>query len=165
MELYELDDLINGLTLEPTLSQLNNLLEVFTRDFLEKDFYINGIKVKVINKNSNVKGFERYPETFVHLITRKGESGKRLFDRHRANKIHWIKCILENRKEDEITFFQYPEDNGKIRDYYWYKDGNFLVIMEKITPDYIVVTSFYIDNKRNVMYFEKKEKWYRNNKK
>ncbi len=161
MELYELDDLIQGLPIEPTLAQLNELLAAFKKDFLEKEFFIKGLRVKVIENSSKVDGFERYPETFVHLITRKGESGKRVFDRHRANKIHWVKCILEHWQEEEISFFQFPESNGRMRDYYWYKEGNFLVILEKITPDYIVVTSFYIDNKRNIIYFEKKEKWYR----
>lgn len=165
MELYELDDLINVLGIEPTTAQLDELLKAFENDFLVSDLYITGLKVKVVNKNSNVEGYKMYPETFVHLITRKGERGKRLFDRHRANKIHWVKCILENRKEEEITFFQHPEDDGTIRDYYWYKDGDFLIIMEKITPDYLVITSFHIDNKRNKEYFEKKERWYLNSKK
>lgn len=165
MELYELDDLINGLGIDPTAAQLNELLDAYEYDFVHNDLYINGLKVKVVNKPSNVEGFEGYPETFVHLITRKGEKGKRLFDRHRANKIHWIRCILENRKDEEITFFQYPEDDGTLRDYFWYKEENFLVIMEKITPDYMVITSFYIDNKRNKEYFENKEKWYIENKK
>lgn len=86
---------------------------------------LNGLMVKVILNSSNVLGYESYPETFVHLITRKGSSRKRVFDRHRANKIHWIRCILENRNEEEITFFQFPEPDGILRDYYWYKDGIF----------------------------------------
>lgn len=28
--------------------------------------------------------------------------------------------------------------------------------MEEVTPDYMVITSFHIDNKRNREYFEKK---------
>jgi hypothetical protein len=164
MELYELDDLINGLGIEPTQQQLDELFAEFDRDFIQNPFKVNGFQVKVILASSAVPGFEAYPETFVHLITRKGTGKQRLFDRHRANKIHWIKCILENRKEDDITFFKYPEDDGSLRDYYWLKDENFLVIMEKVAPDYLVITSFHIDNKRNRAYFEEKEKWYRDNK-
>lgn len=164
MELFELDDLIIGLGIDPSADQLNSLYAEFTRDFVNNPLIINGLQVKVILHNSNVEGYNALPETFVHLITRKGEKGKRLFDRHRANKIHWVRCILENRNEEDITYFQYPEDDGIIRDYYWYKDENFLVIMEKVAPDYLVITSFYIDNKRNREYFEKKEKWYRDNR-
>jgi hypothetical protein len=163
MELFELDDLISGLGIDPIDNDLYKLYSVFKRDFEDQQLIINGLKVKVILTSSNVLGYESYPETFVHLITRKGNSGKRVFDRHRANKIHWIRCILENRNEDEITFFQYPEPDGILRDYFWYKDGDFLVIMEQITPDYLIVTSFHIDDNRNKAYFEKKEKWYRDN--
>lgn len=163
MELSELDELIISLGIEPTAKELSLLYAEFEKDFVNNPFTIDGLQVKIILKNSNTTGYEAYPETFVHLITRKGSGGKRLFDRHRANKIHWIRCILENRREDEITFFHYPEDDGSIRDYYWYKDGGFLLIMEKITPDYLVITSFHIDDKRNKDYFEKKAKWYREN--
>lgn len=165
MELYELDDLMNDLGLEPTTEQLNSLLRAFENDFVHTRFYIDGLTVKVVLKGSKVDGYQTYPETFVHLITRKGSNGERLFDRHRANKIHWIKCILQNRRQEEVTFFQFPEANGTLRDYYWYKEGNFIVIMEKIRPDYIVVTSFHIDGRRNKEYFEKRERWYVNSPK
>ncbi|MGI8892894.1 MAG: hypothetical protein ACR2GN_05480, partial [Bacteroidia bacterium] len=95
-----------------------------------------------------------------HLITRKSGSYKRVFDKHRANKIHWVKCILENRKEPEIIFFQYPDDDGDLRDYYWYKEADFLVIMQQITPDYLIITSFCIDDERNRKFYEKRLKWY-----
>jgi hypothetical protein len=164
MELYELNDLINGLGIEPTDEQLDELYTAFERDFVNSLFTVKGLRVKVILNYSNVPGYETYPETFVHLITRKGSGNIRLFDRHRANKIHWVRCILENRNAEEVTFFQYREDNGVVKDYYWYKEGNFLVIMKEVTPDYLIITSFHIDNKRNREYFEKKEKWYRLNR-
>jgi len=37
--------------------------------------------------------------------------------------------------------------------------------MEKIMPDYLIITSFHIDNRRNKEYFEKKLKWYETKKK
>ena len=165
MDLSELDDLISNLGIEPTDQQINLLFAAFKRDFIDQSISINGLKVKVILKNSKVDGYEQFPETFVHLVTRKSRSNIRVFDRHRANKIHWVKCILENRNEDEIIFFEYPAEDGSIRDYYWFKDGDFLVIMEKITPDYLIITSFYIDDRRNKEYFEKKLKSYEAKKK
>lgn len=163
MELYELDDLIKGLGIEPTSEQLVILFAEFEKDFIQNTFTVKGLQVKVILSKSKVPGYEAFPETFVHLITRKGNGKQRLFDRHRANKIHWVKCILQNCKEEDIIFFQYPEDDGAIRDYYWFKDENFLVIIEKVAPNYLVVTSFHIDNKRNREHFEKRERWYRDN--
>ena len=164
MEIFELDDLIAGLGIDPSDEELSKLYHEFERDFVQNNLIINGLGVKVILKHARLLGFEDLPETFVHLITRKGKSGIRVFDRHRANKIHWIRCILENRLQEEITFFQYPEADGRLRDYYWYKEGNFLVVMEQITPHYLIVTSFHIDDFRRRQYFEKKEQWYRNNK-
>ncbi len=164
MDLLELDGLIHNLGIDPTDAQLSLLYAEFKRDFIDDTLVIDGLHVKVILKNSRVEGFENYPETFVHLISRKGQSGKRTFDRHRANKIHWVKCILANRNEEEIIYFEYPEADGSIRNYYWFKEGGFLVIMEKITPDYLVVTSFNIDGKKNEKYFEDKLQWYLKNK-
>ncbi len=162
MELFELDDLIPGLSVEPNSDELNEIHEVYCRDFVNKPFIFKGLTVKIILDLSIVEGYEDYPETFVHLITRKGQGRQRVFDRHRANKIHWIKCILENHQEEEITYFEYPESDGQLREYYWYKEGDFLVIMQRITPDYVIVTCFHIDNKRNKEYFGEREKWYRN---
>jgi len=162
MDLFELDDLIHDLGIDPTAVQLEQLFQEFKRDFIDGVLVVDGLNVKVILKNARVEGMEAYPETFVHLITRKSTGGKRVFDRHRANKIHWVRCILENRLEEEITYFEYPEEDGTIRNYYWFREGCFLVIMEKITPDYLIVTSFHIDNTHNEKYFEKRYQWYCN---
>ncbi len=164
MDLFDLDELIHNLGTEPTNEQLNLLFDEFSRDFVANTLIVEGLTVKVIHRNSTVEGFESFPETFVHLITRKSKGGKRVFDKHRANKIHWIKCILENRNEDEILYFEYLEGNGKIRDYYWFKEGGFLIIMEEITPDYLVITSFNVDDKRNEEYFEKRYNLYLKNR-
>jgi len=36
--------------------------------------------------------------------------------------------------------------------------------MEKIAPDYLIITGFHADNRRNKEHFEKKLKWYERNK-
>ncbi len=153
MSLHSLDELIFGLGIEPDLEDLELLLAEFQRDFVDNSFKVNNLNVKVITKNSNVDGYESYPETFVHLITRKSKSGYRVFDRNRANRIHWIRQILEFRDEEEILYFQHLEGKGSVRDYYWYETEDFLVIMEEIAPDYLIITSFYIDDDRNRRYY------------
>ena len=164
MNLFDLEDLLPGLGIDPTAEQMNKLYLSFEKDFVSNQLVVAGLRVKVIQHLSRVEGFESYPETFVHLITRKGVKGKRVFDRLRANKIHWIRRILENKSEEDVIYFQYPENDGTIRDYYWFKDGDFLVIMEKIAPDYLIITGFHADNRRNKEHFEKKLKWYERNK-
>ena len=160
MSLHLLTELIYGLGPDPTPQQLNRLYAEYQRDFIYNSLVINGLRVKVINTNSKVEGYEDYPETFVHLITRKSSRGHRVFDRHRANRLHWIKVILENVEEEDILFFRYKEGNGSIRDYFWYEEEDFLVIMERINPDYLVITSFHIDNDRNKEHYKKRYEKY-----
>lgn len=164
MELFELDDLIYNLSTNPSEEQLNVLYAEFKRDFVTQEFVFKGIKVKIILHHSRVEGYEKYPETFVHLITRKGQRNIRVFDRHRANKIHWIRCILENYTDDEIIYFEYPESDQGIREYYWFKEGDFIVILERVTPHYVIVTSFHVDNARQRKYYQERETWYKKSK-
>jgi hypothetical protein len=162
MSLVGLEVKYDCLTFEPDVSLLVELLTVFLNDFIYNPFEIDGLKIKVILNPSKVRDFENYPETFVHLITRKNSVNRRVFDPHRANKLHWVKHILLNKSDDDIYYFEYEEGNGSMRDYYWYKNGNFLVIMEKIRPDYLIITSFNIDdNSQRNMY----ERRYNNYKK
>lgn len=156
MNLTDLRELIDDLSTDPNDEIIQRIYKAFKSDFEDKELIIEGLKVKVIIKKSEVKGFESYPETFVHLITRKSESGKRVFDKRRANRIHWIRPILENRNSPEIIYFEFIENNGASRDYYWYKDEGYIVIMEKIYPNYLIITSFVIDGKKERDYYSKK---------
>lgn len=155
MDLFNLDNHIPSLGIEPSAEHLEELFQLFKADFIDNIFCFDGYKVIIDVRNSKEKGFENYPHTFVKIITR-GNKGKRSFDRKRANKIHWIKPILENKDTEDIICFQYLESDGKIRDYFWFKEGYFLVIMEKITPDYVIVSCFHIDDDRNQKYYEDK---------
>jgi hypothetical protein len=153
MDLFDLDDLIPSLGIDPTDDHLEELYEVFERDFINETYFINGVQVRIDMRASREDGFEDYPHTFVKLITR-GSKGKRVFDRKRANKIHWIKVILDNRHTEDVLFFQFKEANGDIRDYYWFKEGDFLVILIKVTPNFIIVSGFHIDDERNRKFYE-----------
>lgn len=164
MDLFELDDLIYDLGIDPTVDQLELLYKAFEKDFVTNTLIVDGSHVKIILENSKVLGFKNYPETFVHLITRKSSGGKRVFDKFRANKIHWVKCILENRDNDYVLYFEYPDEDGNLRFYFWFREKGFLVIMKKIAPDFLIVTSFCIDNKKNDLYYEKRYHWYLNNR-
>lgn len=155
MDLFDLDDLIPPLGIDPTEEHLEELYETFKKDFVNSNYTIDGYDVKIDLADSKEDGFEDYPHTFVKLITR-GNKRKRVFDRKRANKIHWIRVILDNRQTEDIICFQYKEGNGSIRDYFWFKDGDYLVIMEKITPNYIIISGFHIDDERNRKYYQRR---------
>lgn len=155
MDLFNLDNHIPNLGIDPSAEHLEELFQLFKADFLDDEFYLDGCKVFIDVRYSKEKGYEKYPHTFVKIITR-GPKGKRCFDKKRANKIHWIKPILENKDTEDITCFQFLEADGKIRDYFWFKEGFFLVVMEKIRPDYVIVSCFHIDDDRNQKYYEDK---------
>lgn len=155
MDLFDLDDLINGLGIDPSTEHLEELFQAFKADFIDADFILDGFKVRIDLRLSKEDGFEEYPHTFVKIITR-GDKGNRNFDRKRANKIHWIKPILENRNTEDVTCFKFIEGDGATRDYFWFREGCFLVIMEKIAPDYVIVSCFHIDDDKNQKYYERK---------
>jgi len=156
MDLDDLDDLIFGLGIDPTPEELNELYERFEIDFRQEPLHLLGLQIKVIEHHSTIEEFQGYPETFVHLITRKSKSGHRVFDRLRANRIHWIRVILENREDERILYFQHREAKGSLRDYYWYEERNFMVVMEQITPNYLIITCFVIDSDRNQQFYKKR---------
>ena len=73
----------------------------------------------------------------------------------RTNRIHWIRPILENRNDPRITSFKFRESDGTIRDYFWFKEKAFVVILEEVSPEYILITAFCIDQ-NNYKYYENK---------
>lgn len=157
--LEELDTYFPDLSIDWSYNQIDELYHVFREHFIDAPFSVDGLRVKVITKPSSIPEFDDYPETFTHLITRKSSSGHRVFDPFRANKIHWVKPILLQWDEPVVNFFRYEEATGIIRDYYWYSEGDFVVIMEQITPQYHVITSFNIDGEHTRRKFRKR---YRN---
>lgn len=148
----------DGIT-EVDSDKIAKLHTIFHHDFFENSVSIDGVPLTIkpyLYKNSKrdnlPSDFEKYYEKFVHVITRTIKSSKqkmasniREFREERANRIHWIKPILENRDDKRITYFQNIEDDGTIRDYYWYRGKQYLVIVEYIRPDYTLITGFCVD--------------------
>ncbi|MDP3353100.1 MAG: hypothetical protein Q8S44_05105 [Flavobacteriaceae bacterium] len=155
MDLLNLGDYITNLGIDPSEEHLEMLFQLFKTDFLEQDIYLDDHKIIIDTNNSKEEGFENYPHTFVKLITR-GEKRKRVFDKKRANKLHWVKAIIENKHANDIICFKFLEGDGSIKDYYWFKEGGFLIIIKKITPNCVIVSSFHIDDKKNQEYYERK---------
>lgn len=143
--------------------KLDELHSIFQSDFMDNSLEIDGkklvIKRHIYNprKDKLPKHFARYFEKFVHIVTRENsKTKKREFRPERANRIHWIKPILEHRHDPRITHFKFRESNGEIRDYFWYKAKSYMVILQEVLPDYFLITGFCIDEK-NEGYFKNKE--------
>lgn len=146
IELDDLDVLIEDLSYEPSNYEIDLLFKSFKADFIENPFTIDGHKIKIIHSPSIIPSFKSYPETFVHIITRLSElSKKRRFEPDRANRIHWIKNILLQKNDVRIKFFQFNDENKVTKDYYWFEEKNFMIILKKVTNDLMIVTAFCVD--------------------
>ena len=161
MSLDELEDLFDLAELPvdtPTPEQLYQMYGIFLNDFVANKMTIQGKQLRVNMSKSNHLLFKGKSETFVHIVTRENKStGKREFDRERANRIHWIRPVLENASDNRILFFEKINDKGVNQLYYWYKERDFIVIIREIKPSLLLITSFCVDVSKKNMYTS----WYR----
>jgi hypothetical protein len=156
IDLDDLEELFDDLSFdEPTPEQVFKMYGIFLNDFVKSSFYLKGKQVKHNKAPSNHYNhlFRNKNETFVHLITRESKIKKmRDFDSQRANRIHWIKPILENANDKRIWYFERHNTNNEMCEYYWYESRDFLVILKRIEPDVLLITSFYVDKTEKVKY-------------
>lgn len=162
--LSELSDMFDDLSVDgPTPDQLYQMYGVFLNDMEKNPIRIKGKNLtfnKSISKHPVCKG--KYVG-FEHIITRESKyKGKRIFDRERANKIHWIKPIIENVHDVRIKYFERINENGFNQQFYWYESKSFLVIVREVNPEMFLITSFSVDkierNKYKEWYEEYKNK-------
>ena len=132
--------------------QLNELHSIFKNDFITNPFQFDSSTVLIKEVNSEHKGqpdfFKNYLHDFVHCITRKNDlTNRRQLEPMRANRIHWIKPILLNSSDKRIKYYKFTENDGKVRDYFWYEEKEYVVILEKKSNDYWLVTGHCVDDK------------------
>lgn len=131
---------------------------LYTKTYLNKNIYINPRTYKK-DKETN-KEIDFWHLTTKDIIYAKKIGNKivkikeRLPDYRRAERLRWIKNIIENHTIEDIKLFYHQETNEKrdIRLYLWLEDYDFVVILQKLgKSSSFLVTSFYIDRdgKRN----------------
>jgi hypothetical protein len=145
------DDL--GFNPEEEEENIRELYGVFCDHFIDDSCIVEGVRVVLKEALSKHVGqpeyFKEFRHDFVHTITRKSDiSKRRIFEPQRANRVHWIRPILENCNDARIKTYQYTEGNGKVRDYFWYEEKDFVVVLEKVLPDYWLITAYIVDDKR-----------------
>lgn len=148
--LDELDDLFENLDINgPTDEQLYRMYGIYLNDFVKNEFIIDGCRVIVnssIVRNKNKGLFLGKHFTFNHLVTIESKiSNKRIFDKYRANKIHWIRPLLEQKNDIRILYFEKNDKDNMNRRYFWYKERNFIIILKEINPDIMLITAFCTD--------------------
>lgn len=159
--LDDLEDLFEDLSIDgPDKTQMHTMYGHYLKDIVNNPLVIKGITL-TFNKNPS-----RHPvckgkhQCFEHIITRESKhSGKRNFDRERANKIHWIRPILENVNDPRIKYFEAINDDNENQQFYWYEEMNFIIILREITPNLLLITSFSVDKEERYGFKKKYEEY------
>lgn len=141
------------------------LYHFFVRDFIKTRTCLNG--VIYINPRSNIKE-DGKEKVFWHLVTSdqyiNGEK-QRLLDTFRAERLHWVKLMIDQFTHESIKMFYYIEENNKIRLYLWAYEKDFVVILQKLgNKDAYLVTSFCIKYAKKRADFKKRHEDYMNKK-
>ncbi|MBN2893631.1 MAG: hypothetical protein JXL97_17300 [Bacteroidales bacterium] len=152
--LDELEDLFDDLSADgPTKDEMYKMYGVFLNDIVNNPIIINGIKLKYNKTKSKHPVCKGKMVVFEHIITRESKyNGKRHFDKDRANKIHWIRPIIENKNDARIKYFERINDKGYNQQFYWYEEKGFIVIIRELDPDLFLITSFSIDKNNKQEY-------------
>lgn len=141
------EDLFEYLDIDtPTAAQMYTLYGVFKKDMIDEPIYINNIQVAYDTKRSRHPLFRGKPTGFEHVCTRESKhSGKRNFDPERANKIHWIKPVVNFKEDPRVRYFERLHTKGKNQQYYWLYEKDYVVIIREITVELQLVTAFKVD--------------------
>jgi hypothetical protein len=118
------------------------LYQLFRDDFVESQIDYQGYSVWFFPEMED--GREK---VFWHLTSRvDNETGDRLPDLRRSERLPWVRPMLENHLHPEVLAWDHEEGDGSIKTYVWLKDFDFVVIMKKF-PDRTrrLITSFWLE--------------------
>jgi len=142
-----IEDLFEYLDIDaPSPDQMHQLYSVFKKDMIDEPIYINEVRVNYDKRKSKHPLFKGKPVGFEHICTRESKhSGKRNFDRERANKIHWIKPVIHYKDNVRIKCFERLHANGQNQQYYWLHEKDYVVIIREIAQGLQLITAFKVD--------------------
>lgn len=120
---------------------------IFDRDFIQKsDIYFNNKKITP----TPLDGTITMDILFSHLTTRMIDktTRKREFDKHRAERLHWVGFHLEKKKEENLLIFSVEEPEG-IRTYIYDKVEEYVIILEPLQKkqEYYLLTAYKLTGK------------------
>ncbi len=139
-----------------TPDELEEIYNNFKATFVDKDFIFEGLKVKINILPAKPKEYSKFNDTFYHLITRDHSvAGMRVFEIHRANRIHWINCILENSKDESIKYYK-AKIKEKCREHFWLFKKDFMVVLEPATDGTQIISAFIVDKNKRMKFMEDK---------
>lgn len=133
----------------------DTLYSIFKRDFKDAQPKYKGHTVWFFPEIEDGKEV-----IFWHLTHREDrETGERLPDLRRCERLSWVKSILENPDKPEVLAWDNKEGDGSIKTYLWLKSFNFLVLMKKYRDGRRrLITSYYVNYPHKRRNLEKKYK-------
>jgi hypothetical protein len=135
------------LILEPwNTNTYESLYQIFCEDFKNKNRPLFFKDEKIIIFSSNNFLSEGKEKIFWHITDKDDRAyAERLPDIRRAERINWIRPIIENYTDNHVNCFDYLEANGKIKTYLWLEGYDFVVILGRLErANYTLITAFYI---------------------
>jgi len=166
----------NNCKLLPKINQCKSLTEwkVYEKNLYEifKNMFISKVLI-FEDKPIRIKQYPKYNEyetAFIHLICRKEVDksvgpNDREPDLRRAERLHWIKCIIDNYPcveecidcEGILLYKEYYNGNvNRLRVKLFLPIERYIIVLEDHKTYYLMITAFYIDNDRQLKkYYEK----------
>lgn len=152
---------LNGMSLE---SDLEKLFSVYSRDFIYgQPLSVGGLEVYTNTSRDRSWNDQRFTYGFTHMITR--GKGERLIDYARAKKLPWVRAVLENYQEPEVSVFWIPHPVDGKRLILWLEDYDFVVILsQKKRPDTdsedgaVIITAYKVDSQYRRRFAKLREK-------
>lgn len=135
--------ILNGAT---TQDDYSTLYAVFTRDLLNSTLSIDGYDVFLdMSKDEYLTNYER---SFTHMVTRRNGSNIRVIDYKRAEKLPWVRPVIDNYQAVEVTSFWFDHPTEEVL-YLWLRDYDFVVILKwlksRSRKGKILVTAYSVD--------------------
>ncbi len=131
---------------------LDELHEVYRRDFMDAAASIvDGSAVYVNTHADKSRWGGKYTHGFTHMITRGKKD--RAIDYDRARKLPWVKAILDNYTEPEVTgFWSSTPEGDKL--FLWLQGLDFVVIIcpkdsktIAMGQKRVIITAYHIDKR------------------
>lgn len=140
----------NGLLDIDTLSilgRIKSLRGIFDRDFIHTQPI--AFRNKAITPTP-VDGVATMDTLFHHLTTKKEtpEFPKRIFDRSRSIRLHWVRFHLDERKADNMLHFTVKEPEG-FRTYVYDRSEEYVIVLEPLRNGtaYYLLSAYKLEGK------------------
>lgn len=122
---------------------IDGLYGIFTESFVENPCYFKGMLVWPIK--DKIDG--QREEGFWHMITREYTKDNRFVDPLRAERLVWVRPLLEHSDDPSVKTFKVLHNGKKERIYVWIESCDFLVVLEPMRNGrgVLLITAFHLD--------------------